>query len=115
MFIDSARSAKAKHLQLDLTLWWVPGHLGVDGNVMTDDEAKEVAHGHSSAAHLLPPSLRTTLSLSAAKARQGHLTTLQTRARLRDKWHRSRRGVKLKKVCRPLHTGHYVKVTALLS
>lgn len=113
IFVDSAREAKAAQPRLDLTLRWVPGHLGVDGNEQADDEAKEAAHGRSSAPRLLPPALQKTLPISAAKAKQLHLTKLKARAR--DDWHTSRRGVKLKVMCGQLHSPRYGKLVAPLS
>ncbi|KAI0062417.1 hypothetical protein BV25DRAFT_628367 [Artomyces pyxidatus] len=54
---------KQKHQGLKLVGRWVPGHEGVLGNVVSDQEAKKAARGDSSPAEELPGSIRGLLPL----------------------------------------------------
>ena len=96
-----------------LTLRWVPGHEGVDGNKLADEEAKDAAAGHTSRRDDLPQALRRrVLPLSVAKARQNHLTHLKEKAAKR--WRTSARGLRLREIDESLPSIKYMKLTAPL-
>ena len=63
------RVPKQEHPTARLSIRWVPGHKGVEGNELADTEAKKAAEGDASPAHALPTMLRKPLptSVSAVK------------------------------------------------
>ncbi|KAL7277809.1 hypothetical protein ACG7TL_002174 [Trametes sanguinea] len=111
-FIAEARRAKLKHEGMDLTVRWVAGHRGAEGNERADTEAKAAARGDSSEAHLLPACLRRALPRSAAKARQVFLKQIKGKAA--TQWRQSARGIKLKAICGTLPSKKYTKLIASL-
>lgn len=111
IFYSGVLAAKRAHRGMRLTLRWVPGHEGVDGNEIADEEAKEAAAGRSSDRGSLPQALRRrTLPLSVpAKARQNHPTHLKQKAATR--WRTSKRRLRLAEIDESLPSPKYMKLT----
>jgi len=59
---------------------WIPGHEGIYENERADEQAKRVAEGDSSLAHLLPRSCRGHIPIRSSVACQGHLRKIKTKA-----------------------------------
>ena len=57
---------KQKQPALKLTLQWMPGHEGIEGNKKANKEVKQAAQGSSSPASNLPHLLRQSLPISAS-------------------------------------------------
>ncbi|GJF00464.1 RNA-directed DNA polymerase from mobile element jockey [Phanerochaete sordida] len=54
------QAVKTRHPGIKITIRWVPGHLGVDGNELADEEAKKAAQNDSSPPQSLPAYLRSS-------------------------------------------------------
>ena len=65
--IDTMR---ARNPSLALTLQWVPGHKGIEGNEAADQQAKRAAGGESSSPERLPTILRSGLKTSKSAKKQ---------------------------------------------
>jgi ribonuclease HI len=65
---------------LDVTVQWVPGHQGIQGNEDADQAAKQAAGGSSSRARSLPKLLRKPLPTSKAAVKLILSRKLQARA-----------------------------------
>jgi hypothetical protein len=73
-----------------LTLRWMAGHVGINGNELVDGEAKKAAKGQSSDPKTLPRILRQKLKISTAALKQ-HRRKKST-ARWKKTWAKSDRG-----------------------
>ncbi|KAJ3884486.1 hypothetical protein GG344DRAFT_9189, partial [Lentinula edodes] len=51
-----------------VTISWIPGHVGAEGNERADEEAKKAASGRSSRKERLPPQLQRPLPHSQTAA-----------------------------------------------
>ncbi|GJE98453.1 RNA-directed DNA polymerase from transposon X-element [Phanerochaete sordida] len=108
---ELAKAVTVRHPNIKLTVRWVPGHLGVDGNELADDEAKKAAQKESSPSTSLPSYLRNpSLPTSVSKLRQVHAAAIAKRAD--QQWRQSKRYDKTKifdtipKLC---HFGRYIE------
>ncbi|KAI0286514.1 hypothetical protein BC826DRAFT_900606, partial [Russula brevipes] len=79
-----------------LTIRWVAGHEGLEGNELADQEAKAAARGMQSVKKLLPPYLRRKLKINPNAAKQSVATKLN--AKHKATWRTSERGSKMAKI-----------------
>ncbi|KAE9384489.1 hypothetical protein BT96DRAFT_737539, partial [Gymnopus androsaceus JB14] len=61
---------KQRHPDLEITVGWVPGHEGIEGNEAADEEAKEAALRGSNPTRLLPHTFRKSLPMSCSATRK---------------------------------------------
>ncbi|TFY52761.1 hypothetical protein EVJ58_g9832 [Rhodofomes roseus] len=101
-----------RHPGIKFTLRWVPGHKGVEGNEMADEEAKRAARGEGSAAAQLPRWLRASLPISLAKVRQTFNEELGEKARA--EWRTSPRTERMDRVDPDLPSRKYGKLVERL-
>ncbi|KAJ3841249.1 hypothetical protein F5878DRAFT_494747, partial [Lentinula raphanica] len=64
------QQVKRRHPDMEMTVGWVPGHEGVEGNEAADEEAKEAALHGSSPRELLPVVFRKPLPISCSAVRK---------------------------------------------
>ena len=95
LFHEHLEAVQKKHPGLRLTIRWVPGHVGVMGNEVTDRKAKEAAQNRGVHNHTLLKKLTKFLD-SSAKARQNHHEKLKERTR--ERWESSTRFDKLNRL-----------------
>ncbi|KAI0298315.1 hypothetical protein BC826DRAFT_951267 [Russula brevipes] len=85
-----------KRSKYNLTIRWVAGHEGLEGNELADQEAKAAARGTQSDKNLLPPYLRRKLKINPNAAKQSLAAKLS--AKHRATWRTSERGTKMAKI-----------------
>ena len=95
LFHEHLEAVQKKHRGLRLTIRWVPGHVGVIGNEVTDRKAKEAAQNRGVHNHTFMKKLTKFLD-SSAKVRQNHHDELKTR--IRERWETSPRFEKLNRL-----------------
>ncbi|KAJ3845301.1 ribonuclease H-like domain-containing protein, partial [Lentinula raphanica] len=61
MFHELLNNLRQMHPAIPVTISWVPGHKGVEGNERADQEAKRAATTRSSTKRTLPAQLRAAL------------------------------------------------------
>lgn len=69
-------TVKRRHPQLEITVGWVPGHEGVEGNEAADEEAKRAATEGSSPKDELPAVFRKVLPKSRSAAKKTYTKEL---------------------------------------
>src|SRR5207302_176686 len=94
--IQNKYKKKKKKSKYALTLRWMAGHEGIEGNETVDREAKKAAEGFTSDKSLLPPYLKKLLLTNPSAIKRAHNDTLQTE--WIDTWRRSERGRKMFKI-----------------
>ena len=91
-----------------LTLRWTAGHVGIDGNEIVDQEAKNAAKGQSSNSSSLPRILRRKLKISTAALKQEH--NKRTKARWKRKWASSPRGKRDHQIDTSLPSKQFIQI-----
>lgn len=112
--IQQIGTLQKRHPGIALTLRWVPGHKGIEGNELADIEAKKAARGDSSPAEDLPGWLRKrgTLPRSVSKARQTINTEITRQAK--EEWRRSPRATRMDRIDNQMPSKTYRKLAERL-
>ena len=95
------------------TIRWVPGHVSIEGNERSDEEAKAAAQGLSSPPRQLPSFLRKDLPTSSSRAKQNRKSYIKERAAAQ--WKDSPRQTRMARVSPDLSIKRYQKLTHALS
>jgi ribonuclease HI len=85
-----------KRSKFKLTIRWVAGHEGIEGNELADHKAKAAARGAKTDKKLLPPFLRCTLLTNPNAVKQSEAVKLN--AKHKDTWRSSTRGKLMTKI-----------------
>ena len=93
-----------------LTLRWTAGHVNIEGNEMTDKEAKLAAEGTTSETATLPKSLRKPLKHNKSAAKQHFKSGLNSI--WRKEWQKSPRIERLKHIDPSLPSQKFLKLTS---
>ena len=94
------------------TLCWVPGHVDIEGNERSNEEAKAAARGHMSADAALPEAIRGQLPFSWSAARQRFNEGLKKR--WKELLEQSPRWQKLKRIDPTAPSNRFRKITSSL-
>jgi ribonuclease HI len=110
-----AKNRDDRGLNYHLTLRWIPGHKGVEGNELADAAAKEAAEGerYSSARVSLPNYLQDQkLPDSISAIKQWHQTELNER--WANTWKTSPRYTRISAIDPSMPSNKYIKLVAML-
>ena len=108
----SIAAIQKKHLGIKITVKWVPGHKGVEGNEQADEEAKKAVTEGSSDEHKLPKMLRRTLPHSRSAVKWVHNETLKQHAQ--KGWKTSKRYNKMMKTDPTTPSNRYINLVTKL-
>jgi ribonuclease HI len=110
-FHEEIETLKKRH-NIRVTVQWVPGHKGVEGNERADEQAKKAITEGSSDKQRLPRLLRKTLPHSRSAAKWAFGETLKHNAQ--KLWQKSPRYTKMKKTDPTTPSNKYLKLIANL-
>ena len=105
-------SLRKKHPGIKVTIKWVPGHSGVEGNEHADEEAKKAITEGSSNTRDLPTILRKTLPRSKSAAKWTHNEKLKRLAQ--KNWQKSKRFDRMKKTDPTTPSNKYINLVTKL-
>jgi len=110
--LNQLEAIQDRHSGIKLTLAWMLGHTGIEGNECVDEEAKKVAHGESSPQRQLPKMCGKELLFSRSATHQHNAKTIKTKAK---KWLKgSPRCQKLQRIDPSMPSSKFRKDTASL-
>ncbi|CCA76851.1 hypothetical protein PIIN_10836 [Serendipita indica DSM 11827] len=92
-----------------ITLTWVPGHEGIEGNKAADEEAKKAITDGSSTAATLPPWMKDTLLQNISALRQE--LKLAARKSAHNKWKSSARYDRTRPIDETMPSNKYLQIT----
>jgi ribonuclease HI len=77
---ENFKALKKKHPSINITIRWMPGHEGIEGNENADEEAKKAITAGSSDMNTLPKMLKRPLPHSKSAIRWAYSEKLKRRA-----------------------------------
>ena len=91
-FHEQIEAVQHKHPSIEITMRWMPGHVGITGNEWVDGEAKQTVKGESSEQRRLPAVCRGDLPTGRSAARQCHRKQISVKTKKwfesSPRWHR---------------------------
>ncbi len=102
---DKKKMGKGKDA---LTIRWMAGHEGIEGNELVDREAKEVAKGHTSDMKLLPSYLRKPMLINSSAVKKMHNESLAKE--WQEDWRNSKQGKAITLIDESMPSSKFLKL-----
>ena len=108
LFHNRIHAAIQKHINLEIVIRWMPGHIGIEGNEAADKEAKRAVQEGSSPDDQLPAALQKRLPDSKSAAKQAFMTKLKKKAH--KEWKKSTHYQKINQFDDSMPSKKYLKL-----